>query len=172
VEPNIIFVGPSCSVTNHVIKKISGVQQLKRGKQQSSGNMVLLSHFFEYSTIKINEKTSIRLINCKSYELANLLEKSWSKNLMGMVVLLNSNIAAIEDQLETIVKYYPPSFFTQGLSIGIIETKNSSGHLREKIIKKVDDLNLKAAVFDVDITNHESLSLLVQSSITSSLYCA
>lgn len=162
----IVFSGPVGAGKTTAIATLSDTPPVSTNESASDMTKKRKSETtvaMDYGTLSLEGKDKIHLYGTPGQERFNFMWDILTTNGLGLVLLLDNTRADPIQDMMFFINTFREYIEKSALAIGITQTDRSALPRLSKYQNKLSEINLKAAVFEVDAREHNDVSMLVQS---------
>ncbi|WP_144392004.1 hypothetical protein [Pleionea sediminis] len=169
----IVFLGDDIESKNTAVKTLTHDDSMKQSrliKQSSSDNDVAAMHIFHYGKINFDNGQKVHLLRVESETQLKLLKPKWENNALGVLIFVSTDRESPEKYLEDLLLKHHDFLSTKSIAIGLVNPSPDIPIDTRKYNETVTMTGYNAAVFEIDVTNFQDMSILLQSMLMESLH--
>ncbi len=161
----IIFTGPVGAGKTTAISSISDVPPVNTDKAASDMTKVKKNQTtvaFDYGVMNLNGDEKIHLYGTPGQERFNFMWDILSTNALGVILLIDGSRKEPLNDLIFFINVFKDLISKTALAVGVSQLDKSANKCLKPYNKKLREMNIKSAVFEVDARSKTDISLLVK----------
>ena len=169
-DHKIIFTGPVGAGKTTAIASISDIEPIRTDEHASDMTQRRKSNTtvaMDYGMIRLGPKEKVHLYGTPGQERFDFMWEILTKGGIGLVLLLDNTRPAPFEDMKFYVNAFQEFIESTRLVIGITQMDTNATPTIDDYVRQMKDLDISAAVFEVDARRRDDVSSLIQALLLS-----
>ncbi|ACB32931.1 small GTP-binding protein [Leptothrix cholodnii SP-6] len=169
-DHKIIFTGPVGAGKTTAIASISDIEPIRTDEHASDMTQRRKSNTtvaMDYGMIRLGPKEKVHLYGTPGQERFDFMWEILTKGGIGLVLLLDNTRPAPFEDMKFYVNAFQEFIESTRLVIGVTQMDTNATPTIDDYVRQMKDLDISAAVFEVDARRRDDVSSLIQALLLS-----
>jgi uncharacterized protein len=169
-DHKIIFTGPVGAGKTTAIASISDIEPIRTDEHASDMTQRRKSNTtvaMDYGMIRLGPKEKVHLYGTPGQERFDFMWEILTKGGIGLVLLLDNTRPAPFEDMKFYVNAFQEFIESTRLVIGVTQMDTNASPTIDDYVRQMKDLDISAAVFEVDARRRDDVSSLIQALLLS-----
>lgn len=169
-DHKIIFTGPVGAGKTTAIASISDIEPIRTDEHASDMTQRRKSNTtvaMDYGMIRLGPTEKVHLYGTPGQERFDFMWEILTKGGIGLVLLLDNTRPAPFEDMKFYVNAFQEFIESTRLVIGITQMDTNATPTIDDYVRQMKDLDISAAVFEVDARRRDDVSSLIQALLLS-----
>jgi hypothetical protein len=169
-DHKIIFTGPVGAGKTTAIASISDIEPIRTDEHASDMTQRRKSNTtvaMDYGMIRLGPKEKVHLYGTPGQERFDFMWEILTKGGIGLVLLLDNTRPAPFEDMKFYVNAFQEFIESTRLVIGVTQMDTNATPTIDDYVRQMKDLDISAAIFEVDARRRDDVSSLIQALLLS-----
>jgi signal recognition particle receptor subunit beta len=169
-DHKIIFTGPVGAGKTTAIASISDIEPIRTDEHASDMTQRRKSNTtvaMDYGMIRLGPTEKVHLYGTPGQERFDFMWEILTKGGIGLILLLDNTRPAPFEDMKFYVNAFQEFIESTRLVIGITQMDTNATPTIDDYVRQMKDLDISAAVFEVDARRRDDVSSLIQALLLS-----
>jgi uncharacterized protein len=169
-DHKIIFTGPVGAGKTTAIASISDIEPIRTDEHASDMTQRRKSNTtvaMDYGMIRLGPKEKVHLYGTPGQERFDFMWEILTKGGIGLILLLDNTRPAPFEDMKFYVNAFQEFIESTRLVIGVTQMDSNATPTIDDYVRQMKDLDISAAIFEVDARRRDDVSSLIQALLLS-----